>query len=87
MMRCPACTHASHTRTSRYLSERTKEVYYQCQNMTCSCTFKTIESVDKILCQPLSTDELNAQRQATQTPQEKRTLNRYNRYHRNQTRH
>ncbi|WP_072270330.1 ogr/Delta-like zinc finger family protein, partial [Serratia sp. 2880STDY5682895] len=53
MMRCPLCTHASYTRTSRYITERTKEAYYQCQSLTCSCTFKTVESVDKILCQPI----------------------------------
>ena len=27
MMRCPLCTHASYTRTSRYITERTKEAY------------------------------------------------------------
>lgn len=53
MMRCPVCNHASHTRTSRYLSGQTKEVYYQCQNIHCSTTFKTIESVDQIISKPL----------------------------------
>ncbi|EPJ1412049.1 ogr/Delta-like zinc finger family protein [Yersinia enterocolitica] len=52
MMRCPMCKHASHTRASRYLSEQTKEAYYQCQNIECSCTFKSIESVDKIITRP-----------------------------------
>ncbi|ATZ13191.1 ogr/Delta-like zinc finger family protein [Erwinia amylovora] len=52
MMRCPVCNNASHTRTSRYISEQTKEAYYQCQNIRCSCTFKTIESVAKILTKP-----------------------------------
>ncbi|WP_145578224.1 ogr/Delta-like zinc finger family protein [Yersinia mollaretii] len=32
-----------------YLSEQTKEVYYQCQNLDCSCTFKTVKSLDKII--------------------------------------
>lgn len=53
MMKCPVCQHTSYTRTSRYLSAQTKEVYYQCQNMSCSTTFKTIESVDKIISEPL----------------------------------
>nr|WP_154899239.1 ogr/Delta-like zinc finger family protein [Serratia ficaria] len=53
MMRCPLCTHSSYTRTSRYVTERTKEVYYQCQSLSCSCTFKAIESVDKILSHPI----------------------------------
>ncbi|CAX57465.1 Levansucrase regulator [Erwinia pyrifoliae Ep1/96] len=51
-MRCPICNNASHTRTSRYISGQTKEAYYQCQNIRCSCTFKTIESVTKILRKP-----------------------------------
>ena len=41
MMRCPLCTHSSYTRTSRYVTEQTKEAYYQCQNIVCSCTFKS----------------------------------------------
>lgn len=52
-MRCPLCGFASHTRTSRYITSNTKEAYYQCQNIQCSTTFKTIESVDKILSVPL----------------------------------
>lgn len=52
MMRCPLCNHSAHIRTSRYLSQQTKESYYQCQNIECSCTFKTIETVSKILCSP-----------------------------------
>lgn len=53
MMRCPVCGHTSHTRTSRYISLTTKEAYYQCQDIVCSCTFKTLESVDKIICNPM----------------------------------
>ena len=52
MMRCPVCQKASHTRTSRYITTHTKEVYYQCQNIECSTTFKTIESIDKIISSP-----------------------------------
>ncbi len=81
MMRCPLCTHASYTRTSRYITERTKEAYYQCQNLTCSCTFKTVESVDKILCQPIQAQPVDEN--ALPLP-EKRTLNRYRRYNNNQ---
>ncbi|AVE16798.1 ogr/Delta-like zinc finger family protein [Pantoea vagans] len=57
MMRCPVCGHTSHTRTSRYISLTTKEAYYQCQDISCSCTFKTIESVDKIICNPRRNEE------------------------------
>lgn len=52
MMRCPVCQHNSHTRTSRYLTETAKEIYYQCRNIECSCTFKTIESLDKLITAP-----------------------------------
>lgn len=52
MMRCPVCRHAAHTRTSRYVTNETKEAYYQCQNIACSCTFKTTESVSRILSFP-----------------------------------
>ncbi|HIB8312767.1 TPA: ogr/Delta-like zinc finger family protein [Serratia marcescens] len=77
MMRCPLCPHASYTRTSRYITERTKEAYYQCQSLTCSCTFKTVESVDKILCQPIQVQPVDEN--ALPLPEE-RTLNRYRRY-------
>ena len=52
MMRCPICRNAAHTRTSRYITNETKEAYYQCQNIDCSCTFKTTESISKILSLP-----------------------------------
>lgn len=52
MMRCPICNKPAHTRTSRYLTKTTKETYYQCQNITCSCTFKTIESLDRVISKP-----------------------------------
>ncbi|WP_442865210.1 ogr/Delta-like zinc finger family protein [Acinetobacter sp. HY1485] len=52
MMRCPICRKSSHTRTSRYLTSNTKEAYYQCQNIKCSSTFKTLESIAKVLSRP-----------------------------------
>ncbi|HDM8272264.1 DNA-binding transcriptional regulator [Yersinia enterocolitica] len=52
MMHCPLCRNAAHTRSSRYLSERTKERYHQCQNINCSCTFATHETVDRIIAEP-----------------------------------
>jgi transcription elongation factor Elf1 len=53
MMRCPICNKSAHTRTSRYITKTTKEAYYQCQNISCSCTFKTIESLAKVISSPL----------------------------------
>lgn len=52
MMHCPLCRNAAHTRSSRYLSERTKERYHQCQNINCSCTFATHETIDRIIVEP-----------------------------------
>ncbi|MCS3425253.1 putative C2H2 Zn-finger protein [Rahnella sp. BIGb0603] len=49
MMRCPLCSSVSHIRTSRYITEQTKESYYQCTRLECSCAFKTNESVSKIV--------------------------------------
>lgn len=52
MMCCPVCKNTAHTRTSRYLTNKTKESYYQCQNIRCSCTFKTLESLARIISAP-----------------------------------
>jgi glutamate-1-semialdehyde aminotransferase len=52
MMHCPKCQHAAHARSSRYLSQTTKERYHQCQNINCSATFKTHESLACIIVEP-----------------------------------
>ncbi|ORJ19735.1 transcriptional regulator [Rouxiella silvae] len=52
MMHCPKCQHAAHARTSRYLSATTKERYHQCQNINCSCTFKSLETVEDFIVTP-----------------------------------
>ena len=52
MMHCPKCQHAAHARSSRYLSTNTKERYHQCQNINCSCTFKTHETIADIIVEP-----------------------------------
>ncbi|HEB0143670.1 transcriptional regulator, partial [Serratia marcescens] len=54
------------------------------QSLTCSCTFKTVESVDKILCQPIQAQPVD---ENALPPPEKRTLNRYRRYNSNPTLH
>gem|GEM_PF-1934430 len=38
--------------SSRYISYETEERYHQCQNINCNCTFKTHESVAKIIVEP-----------------------------------
>ncbi|WP_455819669.1 ogr/Delta-like zinc finger family protein [Pseudomonas cerasi] len=52
MMPCPICQHNSHARSSRILSSDTKERYHQCQNLNCSCTFKSMESITGIVARP-----------------------------------
>ena len=49
MFHCPFCRHASHARTSSYLSENVKRRYHQCRNIECSATFRTTESVDGVI--------------------------------------
>ena len=51
-MKCPLCNQMAHTRSSFYASKETKESYYQCRNIECSCTFKTLESVSNIIRRP-----------------------------------
>ncbi|MBB1582556.1 ogr/Delta-like zinc finger family protein [Serratia sp. OS31] len=71
MMRCPFCRSGAHTRTSRYLTEQTKEAYYQCQNIDCSSTFKTRESIEHVIRQPIPPETI------PEPSPEYRTLNRY----------
>ncbi len=52
MMRCPNCGQAAHVRTSKYMSENVKESYLQYQNVHCSTTFKTHESIFEIIRSP-----------------------------------
>ena len=54
MMHCPKCQTAAHAKSSRYISRETKERYHQCQNINCSCTFKTHESVAGIIVATLT---------------------------------
>lgn len=52
MFRCHHCKHVAYTRTSREMSDRTKERYYQCTNVNCSATFATLETVEKDITTP-----------------------------------
>ncbi|MFV4846462.1 DNA-binding transcriptional regulator [Edwardsiella tarda] len=56
MMHCPLCKSAAHARSSRYLSAETKERYHQCQNINCSCTFVTMETLARIIASPGKVD-------------------------------
>ncbi|HHQ6579016.1 DNA-binding transcriptional regulator [Serratia fonticola] len=52
MFHCPLCKTAAHARSSRYLSDQTKERYHQCQNINCGHTFKTMETFDSSIMVP-----------------------------------
>ncbi|MEZ2584250.1 ogr/Delta-like zinc finger family protein [Kluyvera intermedia] len=62
----------SHTSTNCYLTEQTKEVYYQCQNIDCSSTFKTRKSIGHVIRRPSPPETIPAP-----PPPQRRTLNRY----------
>ena len=49
MFHCPQCRSSAHARTSRYFSENTTERDHQCTNVNCSCTFVTMESVERFI--------------------------------------
>jgi len=53
MMHCPLCQTAAHAKSSRYISKETKERYHQCQNLECSATFKTHESIFEVIRSPV----------------------------------
>jgi len=57
MMRCPFCQNAAHVRTSRYLSDTVKQTYHQCVNVFCSASFRTLESLDKVISPPAEKEE------------------------------
>ncbi|WP_147198415.1 ogr/Delta-like zinc finger family protein [Pantoea sp. CCBC3-3-1] len=58
MMHCPLCQTAAHAKSSRYISRETKERYHQCQNINCSCTFKTHESIAGMIVSPGQTNKV-----------------------------
>lgn len=46
MFTCPFCGAVARTRTSRRLSEMTIRQYHQCQNLECSETFTTLNTLE-----------------------------------------
>lgn len=73
-MRCPECGQQSNTRSSQYLSSTVKLSYYQCKNIHCSCTFNTMESLNRIICKTALQPEETVAVPALQPP---RNLGRY----------
>lgn len=52
MFHCNLCGTAAHVRSSRYLSENTKQRYNQCQNIHCGHTFVTMETIERSITIP-----------------------------------
>ncbi|MFB4500437.1 ogr/Delta-like zinc finger family protein, partial [Enterobacter hormaechei subsp. steigerwaltii] len=47
MFRCPFCGAMARTRTSRKITDMTIRQYHQCQNLECSRSFTTLNSVER----------------------------------------
>lgn len=58
MMKCPICNEPTRIRSSRYITNETKENYNQCQNINCSTTFVSHESVARYIIKPLLANTL-----------------------------
>lgn len=51
-MKCPNCGAEAHTRSSRYLHDKSIERYLQCRNIECSATFRTLEQFVNYVSKP-----------------------------------
>ena len=59
MFRCPFCGAMARTRTSRKITDMTIRQYHQCQNLECSRSFTTLNSVEKIVTKRERREELS----------------------------
>lgn len=48
-MKCPYCHSRTIIRTSREITDITREAYYQCTNVKCGCTFRCVNSIVNII--------------------------------------
>ncbi len=58
MFTCPHCGATARTRTSRRLSELTIRQYHQCQNLECSLSFTTLNSVERVVTKRIRCDDV-----------------------------
>lgn len=49
MFICPSCKSKVNIKTSRTLTENTKEKYYHCHNKHCLMGFKTLEGLEAFI--------------------------------------
>ena len=75
MMHCLYGKSAAPTKPSRYMSEQVKERYHQCTNLDCSCTFKTNESITKVITAPPQPEKVPAS--PPELVRDRQTLGRY----------
>ncbi|ENF2915674.1 ogr/Delta-like zinc finger family protein [Escherichia coli] len=57
MTDCAGGTYRSACRARRYVSDNVKESYLQCQNIYCSATFKTHESICAVIRSPVTEEK------------------------------
>ncbi len=53
---CPHCKAWAKTRSSRQMSEVTREAYYQCENLDCGHTFKVLAQIVYTVVQSANPD-------------------------------
>lgn len=75
MMHCPYCKSPAHAKSSRYMSEQVKERYHQCTNLECSCSFKTNESITRVITEPPQPEKVVEK--SPEPVRERQTLGRY----------
>jgi len=76
-LKCPECGTTAHTRTSAYESATVKRTWYQCTNLDCSCTFTSLESVEKIIMKPQKPAESQPAAETLSAARQPQTLGRY----------
>lgn len=53
---CPHCKQQANIRSSRYISNLTREEYYRCSNLACGCRFKMLSQITQTLVQSANPD-------------------------------
>ncbi|WP_404413097.1 ogr/Delta-like zinc finger family protein [Serratia aquatilis] len=59
MINCPLCRSSALTHAVRYLPDGSKESDIQCRNLKCSATYRTKETVYRIIREPLTPSSLH----------------------------
>ncbi|WP_447907796.1 ogr/Delta-like zinc finger family protein [Serratia fonticola] len=54
MINCPLCQSTAKTHAIRYQSDGSKDSDIQCQNIECSATYRTKETVYRVIREPVT---------------------------------